>query len=216
MAATRNMYKDMYLYAGMGVFLIGTIIGAGYFGYSWYRNAKEEAAYKDLSESLEGYAKVAGSPGLSQKDASAKWAEVLQALEVGAQLHSSSSLYPYFLAYQADVLEQQEKNAQALPILDKAVALMDKSHPLYYLYVLKAALMKSDSSDAATAQKGRELVEELANDNANPFQDKARYYSALGARSRGETDAAQKRLQQIITAGDESSVWYQKALNSMR
>ncbi|MBA2307123.1 hypothetical protein H0W26_03255 [Candidatus Dependentiae bacterium] len=216
MSTMRNMQKDTYLYAGIGIFLVGSIIGMGYAGYSWYRNAKEAAAYKDLSESLDGYAKAAASSSLAQRSSANQWAEVQQAFEIGAQSHSSSVLYPYFLAYQADALLQQEKDAEALSLMDKAVASMDKTHPLYYAYALKDGLMNSDSSDPSRVQKGRELVQTLANDNANPLQDMARYYSALGARSRGEIDVAQQRLQQLIATGNEGSVWYQKALNSMR
>ena len=214
MATVSNGYKNSYLYASIAVLLVGSTIGIGYFGYTWYKNSKEEAAYKDLSESLEGYAKV--EAGGFQRDATNRWAEVQQALEIGAGLHSSSSLYPYFLVYQANIALDEGKQEEALIHMDKALSFMDTTHPLYYAYALKDGLMNIDSSDPSRVQKGRELVEKLAQDGANPLQDMARYYSALDARSKGEEDLAQKRLQQIIATQDEKSVWYQKALNSMR
>lgn len=216
MAVARKDFKDMYLYAGLGIFLLGTLVGLGYLGFTWYKSAKEQAAYKDLSESIEGYEKVKATGGASSKEAASALADVLQAFQIGAERHRSSSLYPYFVFYQADILGKQGKEQEAVQLMDTATAHMDKRSILYFLYALKDALMNIDSSDTPRVQKGRELLETLANDSKNPLQDMARYYSALDARSQGEGEAAQKRFQQIIAGKDENSIWYKKALNSMR
>ncbi len=215
MAIAGNTPNEKRLYAGIGLLLVGSIIGVGYLGYSWYKKNKEQAAYKDLSESIEGYIKASTTAVSSQKAFSPQWTDVLRAFNVGAEIHSSSSLYPYFLAYQADVLLQQGKNAEAAQIMDAAVTRLDRTHPLYYLYALKGALMKTDSQDASTAQAGREALEKLANDNANLLQDRAQYYSALDAYYRGDGAAAQRRFQQIIARGNADSPWHQKALKNM-
>ncbi|MBA3752099.1 hypothetical protein H0X06_04885 [Candidatus Dependentiae bacterium] len=215
MSIAGNTPNEKKLYAGMGLLLASSIIGAGYLGYSWYKKNKEQAAYKDLSESIEGYIKASTSALSSKKSFSPQWTDVQRAFKIGAEINSSSSLYPYFLAYQADVLLQQGQNTEAIQIMDDAIAHLDRTHPLYYLYALKNALMKTDSQDASLSQAGREALEKLANDNANLLQDRAQYYSALDAYYRGDSGAAQKRFQQIIARGNVDSPWHQKALKNM-
>jgi predicted Zn-dependent protease len=134
-----------------------------------------------------------------------------KAFERAAQEHSSSALHPYFVLHQADALVQQGKLKVALILFDKALTEMPNKQPLYYVFALKRALVKNDTDDAALQKQGREELEALSKDGANPLQDMALYYSGLDASLRNEKELADKKFQEIIAHGKDDSYWYQQA-----
>ncbi len=192
-------------YAILALLLCG-ILSAAWFGYTVYRAHAERSAYKDLAESIDGYAKVRGSVAKDEK-----WADVGAAFKVAAARHGSSHLHPYFLFYEADALLQQGKQKDALVLMQKGLAEVPKNQPLYYLYALKQALLKIDAEE--TASQGRQELDLLARDSANPVQDMARYYRAVDAELRGESAEAEKLFQELRTQGDPSSSWVHLAQN---
>ena len=192
--------KNVYRLLLQGAVLAG-LLAAGWFGYSWYVRSKEQAAYKDLAESIDGYNK-------SRLSGTEKWTDVERGFEEGAKRNASSKLQPYFLVYQADALIEEGKQKEALALYDKALGLIPRSNPLYFLYAIKRALMKLDATDDGMQKQGRQELTMLAHDTANPMQDMARYYSGLDALSQGDASTAENYFKEI---SQQSAYWYQKA-----
>lgn len=209
--ATQDWTNDRRIYYGIALLTIAGLAVAGWFGYGWYVRLKEEAAYKDLALSIDGYVKALGTG-----ESEGKWHDVARAFEVGAERHPSSKMHPYFLVYQADVLIQQGKTKEAGALMDKALIEMNAQQPLYTTYALKRALLNLDSGDPASQKRGREELESLAKDTSNPTQDMALYYSALDAESRGDEAQAGKQFKEIIAHGQQRSYWYLLAENKLK
>jgi tetratricopeptide (TPR) repeat protein len=188
------------------LFVAVLLLGLSWVGYRYYRSTVERAAYKELAESIDEYTKVT-----AYATDETKLVDVERAFAAGAEQHRSSVLYPFFVVFQADVLIRQGKLAEGASLLDKAVGAMDRQHPLYYLYALKAALVKIDTKDAALEKKGRDELTSLSSNVANPLQDMALYYKALDADTRGEQDVARSIFKEIIAHNKKDSYWYQLA-----
>ncbi len=201
-----DIMSDKRLYYG-ALFVVGLgLVTGGWFGYRWFQASKERAAYKDLAESIDSYERVTT---LADSETELKDSE--RAFRVGAEAHRSSVLYPFFLAFEADTLIRLGKGNEAAAQLDKAVKAMDQQHPLYYLYALKAALVKIDTQDATLEKEGRASLDTLASSAANPLQDMALYYVGLDADTKGDRARAAAKFKEIIAHGKKDSYWYQLA-----
>ncbi len=200
---TQEIWTQKRINTAAGILALAGLAGAGWFGYSWYMRSKEQVAYKDLAESIDGYVKSRISGGNAEK-----WIDVERGFQAGAKRNTSSKLQPYFLAFEADALIEQGKIKEAAILIDKAVGMISRDNPLYFLYAIKRALIKIDSSDEGMEKQGRQELAALAKDTANPMQDMARYYSGLDALSQGDKTAARNFFQEI---GQPTSFWYQTA-----
>jgi len=195
-SVTHNVWSDKRFNCAVVVFALVGVLAGAWLGYSWYRRGKESAAYKDLSESIEAFAKLRGAQASEEK-----WIDVSKGFSVGAQRHTSSSLYPYFLVYEADALLQAGKQLEALAFLKEALPLINKKNSLYYLYALKLALVRIDAGE----EQGKEELATLARDAANPMRTMARYYQALLSESVGDTDETMRLFKEVGIDGD--SYW---------
>ena len=95
----QDMMLDKRMYYGAAILLFAGLLTGGWFGYRWYQGGKERAAYKDLAESIDSYARIT-----TLADAEAQLMDSDRAFLAGAEAHRSSVLYPFFLAFQADTL----------------------------------------------------------------------------------------------------------------
>lgn len=188
------------------LFVALAFLGLGVLGYRYYRSRVEQAAYKELAEAIDEYSRMTT---FAADDS--KLAETERAFAAGAEEHRSSVLYPFFIAFQADALIRQGNLTEGAQLLDKAIDAMDAQHSLYHLYALKAALVKIDTKDAALEKRGRDQLNLLASNVANPLQDMALYYKALDADTRGEQDLARSTYKEIIAHDKKDSYWYQLA-----
>ena len=204
--AVQDMMLDKRTYYGAVIFAVVVLLTGGWFGYRWYQVGKERAAYRELAESIDSYARVT-----TLADANEQLMDSDRAFLAGAEAHRSSVLYPFFLAFQADTLIRLGKINEAATQLDKAVKAMDQQHPLYYLYALKAALVKIDTKDATLEKEGRAELGRLASNEVNPLQDMALYYSGLDADTRGEQALAATQYKALLAHGKTDSYWYQLA-----
>lgn len=170
MMQAQGINDNRVLY-GIGLLVFAGLCAAGWFGYSYYVGTKEQAAYKDLAELIDGYVKAH-----SLDQGAQKWTDVERAFDVGAQRHSSSALYPYFLAYKAEALVQQGKLKEAAGVLDMVVSKINTQQPLYSVYALKRALVKIDSNDELLRKQGQDELAELAKDVKSPVHTLAAQY----------------------------------------
>ncbi len=196
----KRLAYGAWIVIGLGV------AAAGIYGYRWYQAGKERAAYKEFVESVEAYEHIT-----TLADVEKELQDSERAFHVGAEAHRSSALYPFFLAFEADALIRLGNIAQAAALLDTAVNHMDKQHPLYYLYALKAALVKIDTQDATLEKEGRASLDSLASMEANPLQDMARYYAGLDADTKGDRARAVSYYEKIMAQSSKDSYWYQLA-----
>jgi hypothetical protein len=206
----KTLFSDKNIYYGSVVAALFGLAAAGWYGYTWYKRGQERAAYKSLAETVEGYTKFVG--GYNPE----KLADSERAFRAGAQAHSSSGLYPFFLFFQADTLIEQDKLKEAVGLLDTALSKMSAKQPLYYEYALKRALVKIDVDDASLQKQGRDELETLMRDGANPSQDMALYYGALDAQARGDKITAAKRFEEIVAHGKTKSYWHQLAETQLK
>lgn len=191
--------------------LMSALIAAGWFGYRWYSDRYEQAAYKDLAESIDGYHKA-----LVSSQEGDRWTDVERAFTVGAERHQKSRLYPYFLAYKADALIHQGKQQEALAAMKSLTQQLPLDNPLYYLYKVKYALIKLDATDTATQQEGRQELIQFGQDVKNPVRDMALYQAGLDAWYKGNKEQAQKLWDIILNRSTKESHWYQLAQAKVR
>ncbi len=172
MPAISDMLSDKRSqYYGIGLVVLAALCIAGWYGYSRYRGMQEQAAYKDLAESIDGYVKAH-----SLDQGAQKWIDVERAFDVGAQRHASSNLYPYFLAYKAEALVQQGKLKEAAGLLDTVVSKINTQQPLHSVYALKRALVKIDSDDELLRKQGKDELATIVNDPKSLVHTLAAHY----------------------------------------
>ncbi len=198
-------------------FIVGlsALVSAGWFGYAWYVKRQEQAAYKDLAESIDAFYKVLAASNNTQA-----WQDVVTAFTVGAQRHARSHLAPYFLAYQADALLYQGDQQSALSVMDNMISMLSKTSPLYYTYATKRALMKLDAQQPDIKQQAKAELEQLIKDSANPSytKDMALYYAGLDAWNQGDKEQARAYWSSIANPStpQEASLWWEKAQERMQ
>lgn len=160
-------YLRYLLYAGLGLGMLGLTV----WGYRWYRVTKEEQAQEVFSSCMREYDRAEQDPSL--------WGNAELVFRLGAEQNQGSSMLPYFLAYQAEALLRMGKDVEARDVMDRAVAQMSSSSPIYSLYATKQALMMMDAAEADVQTKGLEKLTKLAHDDANLNRDMALYYLGL-------------------------------------
>lgn len=192
-----NRYIQLLVIAGS----VALIAAAGWFGYQWYTRRVEQQAYADLASMSESYKKA-----VALQDAE-KIKDSERAFATAAQKYKNSSLAPYFLSYQADVLVRQDKKAEALVVMDQMISKINTQSPLYYYYVLKRALMQLDAGSAEVQQVGRQELARLAQDTTNPVRDMALYYNGLDAVHQGDTERAKANWTELTAKAKPDSYW---------
>lgn len=175
----KQTFFDKYTpYAMAVVLLIGMGI-LGWWGYRFYLDRIEQAAFKDLAENIEAFNKfIAMSPDKQQNAGGVDRLEDLErAIDTGVKRHSSSKLIPFFYLYKADALIQKGDFVGAVGALENALNKLEKSDPFYYLFLTKKALVQVDHE--STNAEGLKALNDLGLDKDNPFAPMASYYLGL-------------------------------------
>lgn len=191
------------------VFFIGAALLAiaGWGIYQYITTKKSEAAQKAFSQALTEFEKTLE---LEPKDR--KWAEIGEIFQKGHELFVKTAFGPYFLAYKAQALLQDQKYDAARDTINQVVSSLKKRTPLYYLYSIQQALMEIDAPDAAMSQAGKTRLEALASDMQNPEKDQALYYAGYYALQADDIEKAQRLWSQLITRlGGSRSPWVEAA-----
>lgn len=171
--AVMSLVHERRLWIAITVFIISTgVMLTGWWGYRTFSIARDRRAQLALVEQLDRLNTVRAN---SSADPIA-W----EALEVGFGRgyveHSSSSLAPFFLAFQAEALAHMNKHDEALQVLDKGVGLMRPNTDVYYLYAIKRAVMRLDSADEKISAQGKRELLDLAQTGRNSSQGLAWYH----------------------------------------
>jgi hypothetical protein len=191
----------MSIRAGIIALGVGILCVIGWLIYGWYETRENQAAYQDLLEAVDGFQVAALS-----KAPDRTWQDLERLFSRGAQSHKHSSLYPYFVLYNAEVLLHQDKAEQALPLFDSALARL-KKHDLFGAQAhIKRALIKLDMADQALKTQGEKELEELIADLKNPVRDMALYHSGYRFWLQGDVKQAEQRWK-MLAAQFPQSPW---------
>lgn len=204
--------KDFLADKNNRLFAIGLaallLIGGAYTGYKYYYRGIQRAAQRDFAQAMQTYNEAVG--GQAKKENI--WNEVEFAFKTGYEQNKSSSIAPFFLAYQSEALLKLNNKEEAYKVLTQAVDSMKS--PFSYFYQIKQALMEIDMNQA---DKGVKQLESLANDTKNQFADLANFYLAEYYWSKNDITNAQKHFALVAskTSDDKESIaqapWVQSA-----
>jgi len=180
---------------GAGVLVI--ILGI-FFGWRMYVSYREESAHAAFAQQLDLYNQA--------KAGKNTWANVEMAFKVAHSQHSGSYLAPYFLAFQADALVQQQKTTEALMVMNTMLDALPHSSPFYGLYAGKRALIKLDSNEQTVQQEGLQELTALAQDVHNVHNDMAQFYLASYNWSKNNVDQARQLWQSLADANKQAAI----------
>lgn len=157
-----------------GTILVGSLLLVliGWWGYGKYAEARDRRAQLAFVEQLERFEAVRNNPDAD----SIAWEAIEQGFARGYAEHSGSSLAPFFLAFQADVLLRKGHADEARATMDRAVASMPKNSDITSLYAIKKAVMELDSDNKEVSEKGKRNLLDLAQDSYNNSQGLAWYH----------------------------------------
>lgn len=153
------------LILGLVIVVVGISL---FFLYRVWFAYRDESAQRNLGVLIEKYDNAL-------RDKSSDLDDVLKQFEQGYDKNSSSRFAPYFLAYQMDILAEQDKKDEALTKVNEVIARLG-SVPLALLYKTTRALMKLDMADEAIQKEGKSELEALAFDKKNQYNDTALFY----------------------------------------
>lgn len=159
------------LYMRYGAYATMLVLAGGllFAGRNWYITSRERSAEKDLSAYVSQYYHALGA-------ADASWSQVASLFEVGYTQHSGSYLAPYFLAYQADALLQQNAREEAAAVMKTVLQIMPESAPLYQLLCMKYYLILLDIPEHPEHDAALTALYEIGSDKTNNVFEIALFY----------------------------------------
>lgn len=199
----KNSYKYVS-YAGYSFFALA-LLAVCFWGYRWYRIGQEEKAQEVFSSCMREYERA-------EQDATL-WPNAELMFRLGLEQNKSSSMAPYFLAYQAEALLNMGKMSEARVSMKKAVDALSSSSPVATLYATKYALMMMDADESDIQKQGLDDLQRIANDTVRADRDMALYYLGLYYWSQEDVDKARtvwSELLPLVTA-EPASPWAQLA-----
>lgn len=173
----QELVEDPYSRYATLILLIVVLVWGGRQGYDQYIAYRERKAQLVMSEAFEEFDKALYYK-LEGKDSSEileqRFEDAQIAFDAALQGNSSSDLYSYALAFQADISVQRGDKENAITLLEKSIASMNKKTPGYYFIKTKLALV---SIDAGKVDQGLKDLEALARDAENLTFDTAAFYA---------------------------------------
>lgn len=158
--------------AGTVFLLTALILWIGWWGYGQYSQARDRRAQLAFVEQLERFEAMRINPDADP----ISWEALERGFARGYVDHSTSSLAPFFLAFQAEVLARRGSRDEALAMMDRAVAGMRKNTDVANLYAVKRAVMRLDSEHPEVSAQGKRDLLDLAQDSHNSSQGLAWYH----------------------------------------
>ena len=193
----------------INILFVAVILGGGsWYGYRYYSLQKEEAATTILDDCLNEYQTAA--------QGKTSWATVTAMCEAGYEKYKNSGIAPYILAVEIDALLHDQKNEEALKVLERMIASLAHESPLRAPYQLKYALLKMDMlqekmNDPQFSEAGLQELQALAYDTKNMYADAALYYLGLYYFSNENEEKAREVWKTLITNYDTHSAELEKS-----
>lgn len=170
-----------------------------YFGYQWYSINRDRQAQRVFAEVLDQYEHAVAQDKLENLGQLAK------DFHKGYEDHKSSSLAPYFLAFESQIYQTQGAKDEALALMKQSLTEMQKENPLYYLYAIKLALLKLDSS--IEHQDGVSDLVAISEQLKNPHRDMALYWLGYDFYAAGNSAQAEEYWSKLIREFGSNSIW---------
>jgi len=183
---------------------VGTLIvlGAGVYGYVYYKEQARDAAQVVLAQALDDMKKA--------QEGGTEWSDVELAAIAGYKNHPSTAISDYFGAIKAQALLRQNKYEQALAAIDETVKKLSPTNYLHDLYaILKARMMLRLENNEQSAQAINTLTS-ISQSTKSMFQDMALYYLHEHYKAVSEIEKAASMLNQLksrFTNPEAPSPW---------
>jgi len=138
------------------------------FGYWFWTKHKDKIAQRDFGTLTLEFHKVS-------QEKSPSWDALFEKFQNGFNKHAHSSMAPYYLAYQARILLEQNKLEDALLVLNELTSRYS-SFPLINAFKMEKALVGLNVNDEKIVQESLADLRLLAYDVNNQFKDTALFY----------------------------------------
>jgi predicted negative regulator of RcsB-dependent stress response len=188
----------------LGIFIAMSCL---YFGHMWWVHHNNKAAQQYFGRLVIEYNRAL------QEETYDDWDGLRTKFENGFDKHARATLLPYYQNYVVTILLRQEKNEEALALLDTIVT-STKGSSLHNLYLTERALLDIDHTDSERQKIGEQALQTLASNATNQFQDTAQFYLGRYYWSNDRLDEARAVWQQLLDAyADEKiapSPWIQQ------
>lgn len=188
--------KKKYVKEGiLGIFAT-IIILTGYVGFSWYQKRQNMKAFAALIEISKSYqASLQKAHELDQKTAEDRtenpWEDTQLLLEALSSTHTTSSLSPFFLMYQAQLaLDIDHDLDAALILMKKGLNRLPKKSPLYGLFEMKYTKMLLDSPMQNIRDQAVVTLEKIGCNDEHYFAQEALWILGSYQAFYGNMDAA--------------------------
>lgn len=178
-----------------GALIVSALTGAGIY---WYLSSisREENAQRVLSELLTEVDRAYQTPEL--------WMELEIDAKTAWRQYKKSRFAPYFLLIQSEALVQQQKNEEALELLDVLLKDIGNKSPFYYLYKIKAATMRLASADEEQHKQGLKDLEDVAQDTHNTLKDQVMYALASYYQAHDKEEQARQWWERLAQMSDKA------------
>jgi hypothetical protein len=189
-----SVHERRLLIAITALALSALLILIGSWGYKKYAEARDKKSQLAFVEQLERFEAMRINPEAD----TIGWEALGHGFARGYVEHSTSSLAPFFLAFQSEVVAHQGLQAEALDLLDRAIAGMRKNTDIRNIYAIKRAVMRLDSENEKISAQGKRELLDLAQDMNNSSQGLAWYHLleyAIVQRDKELHKLAQNKLQ---------------------
>jgi hypothetical protein len=186
----------------------GILFLGSYFGYQYYIQKREAAAFIGFREVIKTFKDVqASAKDLTDQQAiDEHWQDAEILLDAVYQQHRGSYLAPYFLMCKAQIgLEKGVAVDQVRKDVEAALSMIPFDTPLYNLFLLKQIKMGLDSTDAAVRAESLANLESLARAPHRHMNQEAVYLLGLYQVNNGQIALGQatwKTLQPAEPASD--------------
>lgn len=176
--------------------ILGVIAGlalgsAGVFFYLQFsRIARNESAQMALAETFDEMNSAYHNPEL--------WQEVEVAARTGLRQFKGADISPYFISVHVETLIQQNKLQEALELMQEMLTKITPQNPFYFVFKIKYARMKMDSTDKEVSNSGLQDLIALSEDPANKNYDEALYYLGNYYLNTGAPDQAVKAWKALV------------------
>lgn len=179
----------------IGVAALAVMI-ASYCGYAWYQkrqNIQAFAGLVEISKSYEESLKKAREQESLPADAPKEnpWEDTQLLLEAIASANSGSSLYPFFVIYQAQLaLDAEHDFDKACQLMEQGARRLSKNSVYYDMFTMKRIKMLLDSPMQDVRDRAVCELEKVASQKTNYYAQEALYTLGAYQAFHGNMDAA--------------------------
>lgn len=210
------------------IFVIG-----GFYGYFYYKQAREESAYHALVAVVKYVDAPVKKEAVDQskeedlsflnkeefKSFEEKWTKIEEECKENYKVHKSSGIASFFLVYRVQALIELKKLQEAIDVMRVAISKMRNDNVKNH-YQIKLALMLIDSKDESSCNEGIELLRKIANAKDSVAQDSALYHLGEYYWYQRRFNEARNYWNQLLLAFDKqeeyASPWVAVAKEKLR